>query len=158
MTDQAPLQEEAALRSVRVERADLFEELVRLEHALAAPLPGRIPAWSATLHEALVDLAAAFERHIAVNEGPNGLFAGIRDAAPRLDGELTRLTREHADVRNELAAALSTIREVESSGDPDAALEAREQVTALLVKLTRHRQHGADLVWEAYAVDIGVGD
>lgn len=158
MTEPTPQQEEDALRTVRVERADLFEELVRLEHALAAPLPGRIPAWSAAVHEALVDLAAAFERHIAVNEGPSGLFSGIRDAAPRLDGELGKLTAEHAEIRSQLASALSTIRDVESTNDPDAALTAREEVSELLARLTRHRQRGADLVWEAYSVDIGVGD
>ena len=33
----------------------------------------------------------------------------------------------------------------------------RAELTALLVALARHRQRGADLVYEAYAVDIGGG-
>jgi hypothetical protein len=34
----------------------------------------------------------------------------------------------------------------------------RDQVTTLLTDLVRHRQHGADLVYEAHAVDIGGSD
>jgi hypothetical protein len=33
----------------------------------------------------------------------------------------------------------------------------REQVTSVLSDLIRHRQRGADLVYRAYAVDIGGG-
>jgi len=31
----------------------------------------------------------------------------------------------------------------------------RDDLQRLLGRIVRHRQHGADLVWEAYAVDIG---
>jgi hypothetical protein len=31
----------------------------------------------------------------------------------------------------------------------------REEVTTLMGQLVRHRQKGADLVWEAYDVDLG---
>ena len=33
----------------------------------------------------------------------------------------------------------------------------RVELTALLAALARHRQRGADLVYEAYAVDLGGG-
>jgi hypothetical protein len=31
----------------------------------------------------------------------------------------------------------------------------RERATALLVAVARHRQRGADLIYEAYAADLG---
>jgi len=35
--------------------------------------------------------------------------------------------------------------------------EIRAELTTLLVALARHRQRGADLVYEAYDVDLGGG-
>jgi len=37
------------------------------------------------------------------------------------------------------------------------AEEVRVELTALLAALARHRQRGADLIYEAFAVDIGGG-
>ncbi len=37
------------------------------------------------------------------------------------------------------------------------AEELRVELTALLAALARHRQRGADLIYEAYAVDLGGG-
>ena len=37
------------------------------------------------------------------------------------------------------------------------AEDLRVELTALLAALARHRQRGADLVYEAYAVDLGGG-
>ena len=31
----------------------------------------------------------------------------------------------------------------------------RDDVQRLMGRIVRHRQHGSDLVWEAYAIDIG---
>ena len=41
--------------------------------------------------------------------------------------------------------------------DPEWVERLRSVLTSLLVALARHRQRGADLVYEAYAVDIGGG-
>jgi hypothetical protein len=44
------------------------------------------------------------------------------------------------------------VRPPVAAGDVDTV---RELGTALLDRLVRHRQHGADLIHEAYQVDIG---
>ena len=41
--------------------------------------------------------------------------------------------------------------------DAEWAERIRGVLTSVLVALVRHRQRGADLVYEAYAVDIGGG-
>jgi hypothetical protein len=38
---------------------------------------------------------------------------------------------------------------------PDDANGIRRRITSMLCELAAHRQHGADLVYEAYNVDIG---
>ncbi|MDQ1458785.1 MAG: hypothetical protein QOI08_269, partial [Actinomycetota bacterium] len=45
----------------------------------------------------------------------------------------------------------------EDDGYVAFADELRVELTALLAALARHRQRGADLVFEAYAVDLGGG-
>ena len=43
-----------------------------------------------------------------------------------------------------------------SIGGPDWPLEdARDDLQRFIGRVIRHRQKGADLVWEAYNVDIG---
>lgn len=144
-----------ALAEARARRADLHTVIVALEAAIAAPAPGRSPDWAEHVHDALVEVGAAFERHIAVVEGPDGLFEEVTHAAPRLANDLDRLRAEHLEIRAVIVHALDAVRE--TAGVPRTD-DGREAVLAVLDRLMRHRQHGADVVYEAYAVDIGTGD
>lgn len=148
----------ALLRTARAQRADLRKAMIELERSLARPAPGRVAEWSDRVHDALVDLAAAFERHIAVTEGDDGFLAEIADHSPRLINAIQRLCLEHTRIRTVLASTLDHIRRLQvTAGDAEIA-ELREHVNELVTSLARHRQHGADLVYEAHAVDIGGSD
>jgi hypothetical protein len=148
--------DEQALERARRRRSDLHGVLVELESALAAPAAGRVAAWSLRVHEGLVELGAAFERHIAVTEGPEGLFGSVMSRAPRLAGTIDELSRQHRRIRQSVGDALDAVHRAADAAEPPAA--SREAVLDLIEQLMRHRQHGADLVYEAYAVDIGGGD
>ena len=150
--------DQGLLRRARAQRADLREALVGLEQALARPAPGRVADWAADVHDALVDMAATFERHIGVTEGDQGFLAEIAEHSPRLINAIQRIEREHERIRAELAATLDLIRRVEAHVDAHIVETIREHINALLADLVRHRQHGADLVYEAHAVDIGGSD
>ncbi len=139
-----------ALRAARARRADLHGVLVALEASLAKPVPGRAEDWCADVHDTLVEVSATFERHIATTEADDGLYAEIMATQPRFAGALERLRGEHTTIREAIAATLVSLRGVRASAD-----EVREEVMGLLARLIRHRQHGADLVYEAYALDIG---
>lgn len=152
---QAP--DQHTIDSAREQRADLHVVLVSLEEALAAPAPGRAAPWASRVHDRLVEVAAAFERHIAVTEGPKGLFDNVLRASPRLANGVERLRAEHGRIRGDIADLLVDVRELTRSEGPGADT-LREQVLGLLTALARHRQLGADLVYECYAVDIGGGD
>jgi hypothetical protein len=51
-----------------------------------------------------------------------------------------------------VADLLTRVRPPLTAGDVDAI---RALATALLGRLARHRQHGADLIYQAYQVDLG---
>lgn len=145
----------ALIRTARAQRADLRKAMIDLERSLARPAPGRVEEWTDTVHEALVDLASTFERHIAVTEGSDGFLAEIADHSPRLIKAVERMCAEHNRIRQELSSTLAHVRRLPAHADDEDIETLRDHVTVLVTDLVRHRQHGADLVWEAHAVDIG---
>lgn len=153
-TDTTPA-DPTLIRTARAQRADLRKAMLDLERSLARPAPGRVADWSDNVHEALVGLAATFERHIAVTEGDDGFLAEIADHSPRLINAVERMCAEHNRIRQELSSTLAHVRRLPAHADDDDIETLRDHVTVLVTDLVRHRQHGADLVWEAHAVDIG---
>ena len=144
--------EQQLLNELRRRRAELLESMGAVEQALAAPAPGRETHWAERVHVALVELAADFGEHIDITEGTTGVYGEVLVTAPRLHGAVARLTSEHVLIKDQVEDSIS------AAGAPDIAEhvdEVRELATALLARLGRHRQRGADLIFEAYQADIG---
>jgi hypothetical protein len=145
------------LDAVRLRRAELRESLGQLEQALAASTLAE--SWGARVHQALSQLARDFDDHIRVTEGPDGLHETILAGDLRLANQVAALVGEHKTIAAEIAELASRV-------DPAAAMPIapgdvaglREHGTTVLGRIVRHRQRGADLVYEAYATDIGGGD
>lgn len=142
---------QAYLRQLRAHRAELRDSLTALDEALAAPV-GRPEAWAQRVHAALVELSHDFEQHVALTEAEGGLYADVRRTAPRLAGQVRRLTDEHVRFAGHIAGLLARMEDPQAVEDPIAL---REEVTTLIGQLVRHRQSGADLVFEAYELDLG---
>jgi hypothetical protein len=140
------------LAELRQQRAELREAMSALEQALAAPTPGRLDSWVERVHVALVELSADFDAHVEITEGPEGLYRGVRTSPPRMSMAVERLTREHVEINRMVADLVAC---VSTPATADSANSIRELGTALLARLIRHRQRGADLVYEAYDTDIG---
>ena len=146
------------LDDVRIRRAGLKAVISELEIALAAPAPHR-GTWVLGVRDGLRTLHEVWTRHIVETEAPGAFLDELVAEAPRLATPASRLRREHSEI-------LATITRAEKRlltppADEDAyerwVDEMRTDLTALLVALAKHRQRGADLVYEAYAVDIGGG-
>ncbi|MFE3448279.1 hemerythrin domain-containing protein [Nonomuraea sp. NPDC059194] len=151
MSDDPVTPAEDELLTLRMRRAHLHRACGALELALAAPPAGGAHDWARELAPVVARLREAFAAHVSIVEGPEGLFEEIRVEAPRLDGLLRRLHREHGEITAELAAA-----EQELSASDEAAMErVRARLTATLSALSRHRRRGADLLYQAYEIDIG---
>ncbi|HEY8828850.1 MAG TPA: hypothetical protein VIM17_13950 [Jatrophihabitantaceae bacterium] len=145
----------AELDAVRVRRAELREALSRLERSLAAPASGRAVVWGEHVHTILVEMAEDFREHIDVTEGPDGLHHAILAGDLRLANAVSALAADHIPIAGEIADLVAGTEPPVTAQDVDTV---RDRGTNLLSRLVRHRQRGADLIYEAYQTDIGGGD
>jgi hypothetical protein len=138
------------VEKARVRRHLLGEALRSVERAVARP--SEAEQWLDGVTATLAELGRALDEHIEVTEGKGGLLEEIRDVAPRLSGEIQLIEAEHEELIDLLAKAEASL---EQSTDPKAI---RNRAMALLPRLSLHRQRGADLVYDAYNVDIAASD
>jgi hypothetical protein len=143
------------LDAVRIRRAELRETLNLMEAALAAPARGRAVVWGEAVHASLVMIADDFGAHVEVTEGPGGLHQSILAGDLRLANAVEALTAEHAQLAVDIAGLVADSAPPVGEQDVD---DLRERATTLLGHMIRHRQRGADLIYEAYQTDIGGGD
>jgi len=147
------------IAGVRSRRAGLRSAMSALEQSLAAPAPHRVDEWRRGVTESLASLHDVWTRHIVETEAPGAFLDELVAEAPRLATPASRLRREHSDI---LATITRAEKRLSASPADDHDYERwvdeiRTELTALLVALAKHRQRGADLIYEAYAVDIGGG-
>lgn len=142
-----------SLDDLKQQRDALRSAMGRVEGAISGAEHGRHEAWVAAVLSGLDELADALVTHIEATEGHEGLFAQVIDHAPRLSDAVERLMEEHTT----LTAGLARAREAISTSVP-VGDEAVDTVIELLAELSRHRHRGANLVWDAYNVDISYGD
>jgi hypothetical protein len=134
----------------RRQRAELLAAIRGFECALTG-CPSE-PSWRRGVVAELGRLRAAFNQHVELTEGPDGLYAEVIGVAPRLANQVSTLGREHASVFLSLASLSEHIDGGQLDQEPERVRDLADQ---LLRELSRHRQRGADLVHEAYATDIG---
>ncbi len=140
------------LDPVRAGRRRLRHALVEVEQALAHPGVRGEEAWYERVTRALDRFASALSDHVASNEDTDGLFADVLDRAPRLVSRIERLRVEH----DEMASRAERLRE--RCRARDEVEDIRRDALDLLRVSVRHRQRGADLLYEAYEQDIAAGD
>ena len=142
----------AYLEQVRRQRAELGESMAALEAALTLPA-GAGPVWRRRVRAALTELSHDLRDHATLTEVDAGLYADIAATAPRLTHGVQVQLGEHAEVLAEVERLLA--ERDEGMPDADVAEAHREACIRLLWRLVRHRQRTSDLIYEAYAVDIG---
>lgn len=151
------------LSVLRRRRAELLESINALEQAMAAPVPGRQMQWVERVSSAALALSSDVRDHVELTEGPDGLYGRVTRTSPRLGHAVDWLTMDHkalTELIGELLALVSRAAESFARGDSILADldEVRDRGTTLIAALVRHRQRGADLVYEGFSVDIGGQD
>jgi hypothetical protein len=141
------------LSEARHHRAGLRDAIGNVERALVAPAGERAERWSKELRHELDELGDALERHIATTEAAGGLLDDIVQQEPRLARRAYLVREDHVLLRRRLDEA----REVLPAGPADVPA-ARDRAVALLEAVVRHRHLGADLVYDAFNVDMEGGD
>jgi hypothetical protein len=142
------------LREAQRRRADLHHALIEVEDAISGPALGREEDWAREVVETLGALREVIEEHIEVTERAEGLYDEILHKAPRLSGPVQHLRDEHPLMRDGTSDLITKLRTT-PIGTVWTLEDARDDVQALLGRIIKHRQHGADLIWEAYNLDIG---
>jgi hypothetical protein len=145
------------LADVRMRRAGLKAAMSGLELALASPAPNRL-LWVDGVCDSLRALHEVWTRHIVETEAPGAFLDELVSEAPRLSTPASRLRREHSDILAIITRAEKHMTLPPAPDDYERWVDdVRAELTALIVSLAKHRQRGADLVYEAYDVDIGGG-
>lgn len=146
MADESRMDPTEAVSGAGKRRRELGAAMAELELAVAAPMAD--PRWRGHVGEALEEVADAFRVHCEEVERPDGMFEEVLTEAPRLDRSVDWFRADH----ERLYAGIDEMTGAVAAAEPQAV---REGLTNLLADLVRHRQRGADLVYEAYSVDIG---
>jgi hypothetical protein len=145
----------AVVGEARSKRLSLQAAMAGLEAATASA--SGADGWLELILEAVGRLRGALSAHVEVTEGEVGLLAEILQRTPRLATEIALIKAEHEELIDTLDKVDLTVRTSMEMDDPDPE-PLRRRVMTLLGRLTLHRQRGADLVYDAYNVDIAAGD
>ncbi|MGZ6999218.1 MAG: hemerythrin domain-containing protein [Acidimicrobiia bacterium] len=147
MTDvRLPEQEHA-----RAQRIGLRTAIAALA-AAAGATPADPTTWVGDVVAALGGLRSALSRHVEFTESPDGLFADVRAEAPQLINAIRHLETEH----DTLAVGIEGCETLAGAPQPDGQVAAAAQELVRRFELHVHR--GAELVYDAYNVDINAAD
>jgi hypothetical protein len=142
--------------------AEVVEAVMPTRKSLAAAIadtariiesPGKNGAFVEKLKSALEQLASSWAAHVTETEAAGGLLNDLVATAPRLCPAVEQLRHDHPALTEELR--LLRLRLMGEKASPTA--KTRRTISALLAELIHHDQVGAELVWDAYNVDIGGG-
>ena len=139
------------------QRERLRDALVAFEDALSSAGPRRAAAWAEGVVQCILRVEAEFHHHVDFTEQEDGLYDDILQAAPRLAHRVEQLRQEHNEISIALSDCLTRVELVPNTAHADWVAARRDDCNALLGRLVRHRQRGADLVYEAYS-EVGGSD
>jgi hemerythrin-like domain-containing protein len=147
----------AVCRQTREEHDSLLDAMHQLEAALACAAPGREGPWNEQVRDRLRAVGVAIAAHVDSAEGRAGLFAEIESYDPNLEFRTNKLRHEHAELLQQ-AQALQQLVDRHCKQGTHNFQDVRNVSMRLLNALRNHQAAEADLVFEAFFTDLGVGD
>jgi paraquat-inducible protein B len=140
--------------SARERRRALKDAMAEL--GAAASTPAGMSGWLDDVTKALDSLSDALDRHVEMVEGDDGLLAEIREMAPHLQSEIDQMRADHNVLHAKVDSTRLVVKQAVSGIEGPGAV--RREIRSLLTSLGEHREGGADLVYDAYHVDITAAD
>ncbi|MDH3678911.1 MAG: hypothetical protein OEV40_03065 [Acidimicrobiia bacterium] len=135
------------LTDISTRRAEIGDAVAELERALAAPA-GVGEAWTGRVVDALRLLGELGQEQSRAVTAPGGLVDELRSQRPAFVQRAEALNESLDEVLAELHELVEAVPKVEPR-------DAREKVLPFLGRVVRLRQTMADLIWDAYWVDVG---
>ena len=152
MSGANPRVEEAAAKAAR-DHEKILGAVHRLEAALALPAPGRETAWKQRAGAALVDVIDSLNVHRRSAEREGGVIAEAEALLGRPPA-LAEARSQHVRLVKDAGELLADLEE--QRDDPKLTCEAvRERGWRLASALRDHQALEADLILEAFDLDIG---
>ncbi|HEY8490858.1 MAG TPA: hemerythrin domain-containing protein [Dehalococcoidia bacterium] len=148
-------QQRAVAEATAREHTALLEAIHRLEAALTSPVPRREAAWRDRVRQELAQVLAKLEEHCAAAERPGGLVAELEAAQGRLP-ELRLAAEEHRTLPEAVQGLLACLQQPDAR--PPGHGELRRELASLMNRLRAHQAREADLIFDAFWLDIGAGD
>jgi hypothetical protein len=128
-------------------RADIGEALANVERALSNPV-GTGEAWRVRVAASLAVLGHLTDEQVEAYIAHDGVFDEVLESAPRLASQVDRLRSAIV----ELAPRIDKLVSAVADASPN---DVREDALGILGDLVRARQKIADLVWDAFSLDLG---
>lgn len=150
-THALPPPQHEAEEGVRHRREKLHGAMVDLEEALAGPKDDE-DRWLGALRTAVERVHTTLEEHIVEAEGPDGLIPQILHDSPWLAPRAQGLVRDHVEL---LAASRELAAACDVTPEPELL---REHAIELVAQIARHRHRSADVLYDAYELDLSAGD
>ena len=149
--------QDAHFEEGRSERVRILMATHRVEASLTAPAPARESQWKDQVYQSLMLLRASLREASQRGESAGGLIADLKSVGERYYHRVGRLQQEFDEMIRRCDA---TIEHLDSQGQEETIdyADIRQRVTWLLTSLKHHQAREADLVFEAYGLDIGIGD
>jgi hypothetical protein len=141
----------------RTDRERSLDALHALELHAGSAGPGREHDWLNEVRSAITTL----ERALIIQEGNSapgeGLLSAIEQDAPRLQGRVKELRQRYRAVQDDITALSRQLDPIKPADNVDIT-DIRQKLERIASELRYQRARETDLVYEAYAVDLGEGD
>jgi chromosome segregation ATPase len=146
----------AGIATNREDRRRSLDALHAVESSAANAAPGREDEWVAYVRSALGALQDALSTQALHSAGSDSPLTDIEMEEPRLRNRVIQLRRRYEDLQQRIAELHS---QLDASG-PDGIdiADVRRRLERLAGELRYQRAREADLVYEAYTLDLGAGD
>ncbi len=141
----------------RADRRRSLDALHEVELCAAAPAPGRETDWLSRVRAALQALGDALGEQEHNSALSDSALSDIEQEEPRLRNRVIQLRRHYGD----LGRRVSELRwqlEVPTAPEGIDFADTRRRLERLAAELRYQQAREADLVYEAYTVDLGAGD
>lgn len=151
MTDANGMKTDDVARS-RDDRARSLQSLHKVERHAGAAGPPRPNEWRDDLLMALDDLASSLHDQYERSASEDGLLARIVDEQPQLTPSVRALRERQSALIEEIDALRQSMSDLSRTVD---VATTRSKVSEMTAEIRELRAWETDIVYEAYAFDLG---
>lgn len=144
-----------AVQGSRHDRAQSLDAMHEVERLASSPAPGRPDAWRDDLLVALEELGASIHEQRATSGSEGSLLSELMAEAPRLASSVEEVLQREQAVAERIDSLSRLLADFTRPIEVD---EIREELAHITREIRDIRAWETDLVYEAYSVDLGVGD